>query len=212
MMLMAAKIKEIVSILKKRYGYRSKKSDPYRSLITTILSQRTKDETTDAAAKRLFLVVHTPQDMVKLSKKRIAKLIYPVGFYEQKAVNIKKTSKTLLEKYGGKVPKDRKLLMEFSGVGGKTADCVLCFAFGEDVIPVDVHVAVISQRLGLTKQKDPEKIRGDLEKVVPNNMKRVINYLFVEFGKEICQTRSPKCFVCPIEKLCQYEKKNLKIV
>jgi endonuclease-3 len=206
------RIKKIIHILRKRYGYKHKKSDPYRSLVTTILSQRTKDETTAVAAKRLFDVVKTPREMVKLPEKTIAKLIYPVGFYEQKAKNIKKTSRILLEKYNGKVPDDRKVLIELPGVGGKTADCVLCFAFGRDVVPVDVHVAVISQRLGLTKQKHPEKIRDDLGKTIPSGLKKVVNYLFVEFGKEICQTRLPKCYICPIEKLCPYEKKNLKIV
>jgi len=206
---MVERIRKIIYILRKRYGYKYKKSGPYRSLITTILSQRTKDETTDEAAKRLFAVVKTPKDMVKLSEKKIAKLIYPVGFYEQKAKNIKTTSRILLEKYNGKVPHYRNLLMELLGVGGKTADIVLSFAFGENVIPVDVHVSVVSQRLGLTKQKDPEKIKNDLEKIVPENLKKVVNYLFVEFGKEICQTRLPKCYICPVEKLCPYEKKNL---
>lgn len=181
-------------------------------MITTILSQRTKDETTASAAERLFAAAKTPKEMVKLSEKKIAKLIYPVGFYEQKAKNIKKTSRILLEKYGGKVPADRNSLIELPGVGGKTANCVLCFAFDRDVIPVDVHVAVISQRLGLTKNKNPEKIENDLNKIIPNGLKKVVNHLFVEFGKEICQTRLPKCFACPIEKLCLYEKKNLKIV
>jgi len=206
------RIRKIIHILRKRYGYKYKKSNPYRSLITTILSQRTKDETTDEAAKRLFHVVKTPKEMVKLSEKKIAKLIYPVGFYEQKAKNIKTTSRILLEKYNGKVPNDRNLLMELHGVGGKTADVVLCFAFGLDTIPVDTHVCVISQRLGFTKNKDPEKIKNDLEKIIPSDLKKVVNYLFVEFGKKICQARLPKCYICPIEKLCSYEKKNLKIV
>jgi len=209
---MVSRIERIIGILKKRYSYKHKKSDPYRSLVTTILSQRTKDETTSAAAKRLFSAAKTPEQMIKLSSKRLAKLIYPVGFYEQKAKNIKKTSRILLEKYGGKVPGDRELLTELPGVGGKTADCVLCFAFGKDVIPVDVHVAVISQRLSFTKNKDPEKIRNDLERIVPNDLKKVVNNIFVEFGKEICQTRLPKCYICPIVKFCKYEKKNLKIV
>jgi len=206
---MVERIRKIIYILRKRYGYEYKKSNPYRSLVTTILSQRTKDETTVVAAKRLFDVAKTPKEMVKLSEKKIAKLIYPVGFYEQKAKNIKTTSRILLEKYNGKVPHYRNLLMELLGVGGKTADIVLSFAFGENVIPVDVHVSVVSQRLGLTKQKDPEKIKNDLEKIVPENLKKVVNYLFVEFGKEICQTRLPKCYICPVEKLCPYEKKNL---
>jgi len=205
-------VEKIIDILKKRYPYKHKTSNPCRSLITTILSQRTRDETTAGAAERLFAVAKTPKEMVKLSEKKIARLIYPVGFYEQKAKNIKKASRILLEKYSGKVPSDRELLMELPGVGGKTADCVLCFAFDRDVVPVDVHVAVIAQRLGLTKQKDPEKIRNDLDKIIPNNLKKVVNHLFVEFGKEICQTRLPKCYICPIGKLCPYEKKNLKIV
>jgi endonuclease-3 len=201
---------KVVRILNKKYKIKPWKSDPFKVLITTILSQRTKDEITRKASTQLFRTADTPESILKLSEKQIAKLIKPVGFYNQKAKRIKQICKILLEKYRGKVPRTREELMQFPGVGSKTADVVLCYSFGQDVIPVDVHVAAISKRLGLTKNTSPEKIREDLHKRIPKRLRRIVNHLFVEFGKEICQTRKPKCYVCPIVKLCPYKNKNFK--
>jgi endonuclease-3 len=178
-------------------------------LITTVLSHRTKDQTTRKASEQLFKAANTPEKILRLSEKKIAKLIYPVGFYNQKAKRVKKICKILLDKYKGKVPATREELMQLPGVGGKTADVVLCYAFGREVVPVDIHVAVISRRLQLTKNKNPEKIREDLHRQIPEKYRRLVNHLFVEFGKEICRTRLPLCYKCTIVKLCSYENKNL---
>jgi endonuclease-3 len=202
-------ILRIISRLNKLYRVEVRRSDPFRVLIGTILSQRTKDEVTWPTNDRLFRTVKKPQDFLSMSEKEIAQLIKPVGFYNQKAKRIKELSKILVEKYGGKVPKTRKELIELPGVGGKTADCVLCFGFGEYAIPVDTHVAVIARRWHLTKHKYPEKIREDLHRIFKGKQRLIINHLLVEFGKEYCTARYPKCRICPVLKLCPYENKNL---
>lgn len=178
----------------------------FQLLIATILSQRTRDENTEKAAKQLFQEAKTPEAILKLKNNKLQQLIKPSGFYKQKAKNIKKVSKILLEKYNGKVPSTRAKLLELPGVGYKTADVVLCYGFGKAAIPVDVHVAVCSKRLGLTENTEPEKIRYDLEKVVPENCKRIINLGFVNFGKKICRTRNPRCNICKLKTICVYYK------
>jgi endonuclease-3 len=204
-----ANIQKIIQILQKKYKIEPWEENPFKILISTILSQRTKDEVTREASKRLFKVASSPEKILKLSEKEIAKLIYPVGFYRQKAKKIKKLCKILLEKYNGKVPSTREELLKLPGVGFKTADVVLCCSFGQAIIPIDVHVAVISRRLGLTKNKDTEKIREDLHRKIPKKSRRIVNLLFVEFGKDICRTARPRCYVCPILKRCPYKNKNL---
>jgi len=203
------RIERIIKILNKRYKTKIRREEPFRVLIGTILSQRTRDEVTWPTNERLFRFVKRPEDFLKFSEKGIAKLIKPVGFYNQKAKRIKELSKILAEKYGGRVPKTREELMELPGVGGKTADCVLCFGFNENVIPVDTHVAVIARRWHLTNRKNPEEIREDLHKIFKGKRRLVINHLLVQFGKEFCTARFPRCRICPVLKLCPYENKNL---
>lgn len=197
-------ISKIIKILQKEYKIKTWKGEPFEVLIGCVLSQRTKDKVTRVAADKLFSAANTPRKMLKLSEKRIEKLIYPVGFYRQKAKRIKQICKILLKKYKGKVPKTREELIQLPGVGGKTADIVLLFAYGEQVIPVDTHVAAVSKRLGWTKHKNPEKIREDLHKLIPPKKRKIINNLLVEFGKEICKSPRPRCNICPIKSLCDY--------
>lgn len=197
-------IEKIIEILQERYRIKIWRENPFKVLIATVLSQRTKDEVTRTASKKLFSIASSPKRILKLSEREIESLIKPVGFYKQKAKRIKEISRILLEKYKGKVPASREKLLELPGVGGKTADVVLCYAFGKDVIPVDTHVATISRRLGLTKAKEPEKIREDLHRIVPKKFRRIFNLLLVEFGKDVCQTRKPKCEACPISKYCKF--------
>src|SRR3989337_3571289 len=156
----------IIKILNKRYKVESFREPPFRVLIGTVLSHRTKDDVSWPAYERLLKTANTPEKMAKLSVSQIAKVIRPTGFYNQKAKRIKKICKILLEKYMGKVPRTREEMMNLPGVGGKTADIVLSFSFGKPVIAVDTHVAVVSRRLGFTKNKDPEKIREDLHRII----------------------------------------------
>lgn len=198
-------IKKIIEILEKRYeNPYFENNDPFRVLISTILSQRTKDEVTDKASDRLFSAVNTPEEILNLSEKEIAELIKPVGFYNQKAKRIREVSEILLRKYSGIVPRDRGELMKLPGVGDKTASCVLLHAFNELTIPVDTHVNRISQRLGLVpKSSAPENTRKLLDKTIPDNLKPIINGLFIQFGKTICKPLRPECNSCPIRKLCE---------
>jgi len=204
-------ISKIISILSKKYKIKSRKSKPFETLIHGILSTRTKGEVSFPAAEKLLKKANTPEKILKLSTKEIQKLIYPVGFYRVKAKNIRKACKFLIDNFGGKIPNTRKKLMEIPGVGGKIADIILLFSFGEKVIPVDVHVEVVSKRLGFVDKKDdPERVRKKLHKIIPKNFRTVVNVLFVNFGRDVCQTRKPLCFKCPVIKLCPYEPKNLE--
>ncbi len=205
------KAKIICKFLKTRYrkhllDLKNWHENVFQLLIATILSQRTRDENTEKAARQLFKVAKTPKAILKLQDKKLQELIKPSGFYRQKAKKIKQVSKIILERYKGKVPKTRQELLALPGVGWKTADVVLCYGFNKATIPVDVHVAVCSQRLGLSKNKEPEKIRINLEKIVPENCKRIINLGFVNFGKEVCLTRNPRCSICDLRGICVYYK------
>jgi len=203
---------KIIGILRKRYPIRYfERSDPFEVLVTTVLSHRTKDEVTEKASKKLLERARTPENLLKLSKKEIEKLIYPVGFYREKAKKLKKIAKILIENYKGKVPDKREELLKLPGVGPKTADCVLSFAYGKDMIPVDTHVKVISKRLGIAGEKDSEEvIRENLHRLVSKRERKFVNTLFVEFGKEICRTVKPLCFKCPIQEFCPFPRKSLK--
>ena len=204
------KLYKIILQLSKLYKVRVRKGRPFDVLIHGLLSHRTKDETTFPAQERLLNAAGTPEKMLKLSAKEIQKLIYPVGFYRQKSRNILKTCRMLIEKFGGNVPKSKEELMQLPGVGEKTSDIVLLFAYGEDVIPVDTHVEVISKRWHLADKKDkPEAVREKLHELIPKD-RAIINQLLVQFGKEICKAHLPKCYMCPVEKLCPYENKNLR--
>jgi len=155
---MSGNITKVIKKLLEVYKVKPWKGKPFRVLIGTLLSHKTKDEVTWPTNEKLFRIADTPEKILKLSEKRIARLIYPVGFYRQKAKRIKQVCKILLEKYDGRVPRTREELMQLPGVGGKTADIVLSYAYGKAVIAVDTHVATVSRRLGWTNNKDPEKI------------------------------------------------------
>ena len=182
--------------------------DPFKVLISTIISLRTKDETTAKASKKLFSVASTPEEIAKLSEEEIAKLIYPAGFYKNKAKTIKEVSKIIIEKYDGKVPDKLEELLKFKGVGRKTANLVLSEGFGKPAICVDIHVHRISNRLGFVKTKTPEETEFALMEKLPEKYWNKINKLLVGFGQTICKPVSPYCSKCPVENLCK--KKNIK--
>ncbi|MDK2892587.1 endonuclease III [Methanohalophilus sp.] len=176
--------------------------DPFYVLISTVLSQRTRDEVTQVATKRLFKRYDTPQDFATADVEDIEHLIRDVGFYRMKAPRVIQIASILLEKYDGEVPEDMDLLLDLPGVGRKTANCVLAYAFSRDVVAVDTHVHRISNRLGIVKTSNPEQTEESLKEVLPEDMWRDVNELFVSFGKEICRPISPKCGVCPIDDMC----------
>jgi len=183
-------------------------NDPFKILISTILSLRTKDQITAQASDRLFKVADTPEKILKLSEKEIEELIYPVGFYRNKAKIIKEISKILVEKFNSKVPDDLETLLSFKGVGRKTANLVLSEGFGKPAICVDVHVHRISNRIGLVKTKNPEETEFKLMKILPKKYWKDINFVLVAFGQTICKPVKPKCKECPIVKYCEHDKKS----
>jgi len=182
--------------------------NPFKILIATVLSLRTKDEVTAKAADRLFQVADNPYDMMKLDGEEIAALIYPVGFYRRKAKNIKEICKVLIDKYDGKVPDDIDELLKLPGVGRKTANLVVTLGYGKPGICVDTHVHRISNRLGYVDTKTPEETEFALRKKLPKEYWIEINDLLVSLGQHICHPTSPKCSQCPIKEYC--EKRGVK--
>lgn len=181
---------------------------PFQILVSTVMSARTKDTTTIPIAHRLFNKYKTPKDFVKIPRKVLEKLIYGIGFYRTKAGYIKKLSEIIIKEYGNKVPSEIDQLLTLPGVGRKTANCVLCYAFRKPAIPVDVHVHRISNRIGLVKTKTPEETEMALLKLVPKRYWLDINELFVTHGQTVCAPITPKCSICPITKFCDYYKKE----
>ncbi|MSR85879.1 endonuclease III [Candidatus Woesearchaeota archaeon] len=179
------------------------KKDPYRVLIGTVLSLRTKDQVTAKACEKLFAVADTPEKMVKLSEKEIEKLIYPTGFYITKAKNIILISQKLLDEYKGKVPDEIDTLLTFPNVGRKTANLVLTEGYNKPAMCVDVHVNRISYRLGYVKTKTPEKTEMILRKKLPLKYWGEYNYLLVAFGQHLCVPVSPWCSRCPVSQYCE---------
>ena len=177
-------------------------SDPFRVLISCLLSLRTKDETTGPAAQRLFQLADTPQDMVKLSAQQIESAIYPVGFYRIKARTILEICRTLIERYEGRVPDDLDELLTLKGVGRKTANLVLTQGFSKPGICVDTHVHRISNRWGYVRTKDPHATEMALRRKLPRPYWIEYNDLLVAFGQTICNPTSPWCSRCPVEMYC----------
>ena len=176
--------------------------DPYKILIATILSLRTKDEVTREASIRLFQRAQTPQEMIKLTEDEIAKLIYPVGFYRNKSKTILAISKILLEKYNGRVPDTIEELTQIKGIGRKTANLVVTLAYDKPGICVDTHVHRITNRWGYVKTKHPDETEQELRKKLPLKHWKEINNLLVLFGKNICKPVGPRCDICPINDIC----------
>jgi len=194
-----------MEILLNKYDLRVfEDGDPYRVLIRTILSQRTRDDNTDAASAQLFSKYHTIQEIAQADVEDLQPLIKKAGFYRVKSQRIKDVSQILLDEYGGEVPEKINELLKLPGVGRKTANCVLVYGFKEAAIPVDVHVHRISNRLGLVNTKNPEETELELEKIVPQDLWIDLNDLLVQFGQDICRPISPKHEECPIRDYCDF--------
>jgi len=209
---MQKRVSRIVSILEKEIGidWFLKHGDPFRVLIKTLLSQRTRDENTDKASRNLFSEFRDAKQLSKASLKDIERLIKASGFYRVKARRIREVSRVLVERYEGRVPGNLDELLKLPGVGRKTANCVMVYAYGEPSIPVDTHVHRIPNRIGLVKTKTPEQTEKELMEIVPKKYWIEINELFVKFGQRICKPIKPLCYRCPIKRLCKYPNKNLK--
>ena len=179
---------------------------PFSILIGTILSARTKDETTTKAVKALFLKYKNPEDLANAKIKDVEKIIRSIGFFHVKSKRIIEVAKIIHVKYKDKVPEDLDTLVQLPGVGRKTANCVLVYAFEKPAIPVDIHVHRISNRLGLVNTKNPEDTEQELMKKIDKKYWIDINDTFVMYGQNICKPISPMCDVCKITKSCKYYK------
>lgn len=180
----------------------AKRKSDFSTLISAILSSRTRDEITGRVMKNFLKRVKDFNDLKKLKVKEIEKLVYPVGFYKVKAKILKKLSKEIIEKYGGKIPDKFEELMKLPGVGRKVANLVLIEIFKRDEICVDTHVHRISNRLGWASTKKPEETEKKLKEIFPREYWNRINRTLVAFGQGICKPLNPLCEVCPVENFC----------
>jgi len=176
--------------------------DPFRVLISCILSLRTRDETTDKASERLFALAHSADKMVRLPPSRIEKAIYPVGFYRTKAVRIIEICRILLDEFGGRVPDNLDTLLALPGVGRKTANIVLVYGFDKDALPIDTHCHRIPNRIGWVETRTPEQTEQALREKLPLRYWQAFNDLFVQFGQNVCKPIGPRCDICPIAAFC----------
>ena len=177
---------------------------PFVTLISCLLSLRTKDEVTEQASSRLLTKYNTPEQIVRLTEKQIETLIYPVGFYKTKARRIREISQKLLDKYQGKVPDEFEELLTLNGVGRKTANIVMVYGHKKHgYLPIDTHCHRIPNRLGWIKTHSPEETESALKKILPSEYWDDFNDLFVTFGQTICVPISPFCSHCSVEKYCK---------
>jgi len=183
---------------------RARRGDPFRVLIATILSQRTRDENTARATEQLFAKFPSANALAKAPLKSVERLIRPAGFYHIKAKKIKEVAKVILERHRGKVPRELESLLELPLVGRKTANCVLVYGFGEPAIPVDTHVHRISNRLGIANSKSPEHTEDQLSSYFERGYWIEVNELMVRFGRTICLPIRPRCQLCKLRTYCKW--------
>ena len=177
--------------------------DPFRVLVSTIISTRTKDAVTSAAAGRLLSAAPDARRLAALPEARIARLIFPAGFYRTKAANLRASARLLLERYAGRVPEGMEELLELPGVGRKVANLVRGLSFGIAGICVDTHVHRISNRLGWVETRDPAGTERALMRVLPRRYWIVVNELMVRWGQSVCTPLSPHCGACPVAGACR---------
>ena len=199
---------KIIEILKQTYPEAKCSLDfktPFELGISVMLSAQCTDERVNKTTPGIFIKYNTPEDFVNIDIKKLEELIHPCGFYKNKAKNIKLYSERVIKEYGGELPKDMDKLMTLPGIGRKSANVIMLEAFGDaQGIAVDTHCTRISNRLGLSENKDPSKIEQDLIKIIPKKYFKDVNHLFIWHGRNICIARNPKCDICPVAKYCKF--------
>ncbi|SNZ15376.1 endonuclease III domain-containing protein [Hydrogenobacter hydrogenophilus] len=194
----------VVSLIAQKTG------DPFRVLVCALISTRTKDETTAMVCKRLFERIKSVEDLYLIDKDELSELLYPVGFYKNKALFLKEIAKELKEKYNSKVPDKLEELLKLKGVGRKVANLVLAEGYGIPAICVDTHVHRITNRWCLVKTKKPEETERQLTKILPKKYWIEFNKLLVAFGQTICKPVKPLCHICPIREYCEYPEAKMQ--
>lgn len=178
-------------------------NDPYRILVSTILSLRTKDKVTIERSKALFEKAKNVYELYAMDSTELAKTIKPSAFYKRKAENLKEIAKIIIEKYDGKIPSTMEDLLSLPGVGMKTASLTLNLGFNELAICVDCHVHQILNRIGIISTKNPDDTEKELRKILPKKYWIPLNEVLVSYGQGICKSVSPLCSECPYEKKCK---------
>ena len=199
---------ETLRLLAARYGHDPwnwhTRQTPFQVLIGTVLSQRTRDEKTDGAARTLFSRYPSPEALAVAKVEEIEELIRPVNYYRTKAKRIRDICTILLAHYNGRTPDTIAELMKLPGVGRKTASCVMVYGFGRPALPVDTHVHRIANRIGLVRTRVPEETERALREVLSGRHLMSCNELMVKHGQTICRPRGPKCEECPLAGACLY--------
>ncbi|MBT3181403.1 MAG: endonuclease III [Deltaproteobacteria bacterium] len=203
-------ILKILKLLKKSYTANVKpwlkKSDPYKTLISTILSAQTTDDQVDKITPELFQEYPTPSKLGKAKVAEVERIIKSVGLYKAKARNVIATGRMIVEEFGGQVPQARADMVRLPGVGRKTANVVLIKSFNEPAMPVDTHVFRVANRIGLAIAKTPEKTEEQLVKIIPRKDLGAAHFWLISHGRVICHARSPECERCSVARYCQYFK------
>jgi endonuclease-3 len=209
-------VKKVVKILKKEAKkfqnaaiteIGEETHDPFRVLVSCIMSLRTRDTVTYPVAKKLFSIAKTPRQIANMPLRKLEDMIRPVNFYRTKAKRIKQIAKEIVERHNGKVPNNFDELIKFKGVGRKTANIVMVYGHGSrNHIPVDIHLHRIPNRIGWVNTKKPEQTEQELRRIVPKRYWMDINDIFVRFGQSICLPRNPRCGQCPVNGYCRYYK------
>ncbi|WP_076489004.1 endonuclease III domain-containing protein [Alkalispirochaeta americana] len=176
--------------------------DPFRVLLATVISLRTRDEVTFPVAERLFSTAATPDEIQRLSLEQLEKHIYPAGFYRTKSRQIKEIARLIAHTHDGRVPSSEQELLQLPGVGRKTANLVRALGFGIPAICVDIHVHRISNRMGWVTEKNPDDTERALQKILPERFWIPLNQWLVGFGRSICTPQSPRCSLCPVREYC----------
>ncbi|MGA9151126.1 MAG: endonuclease III [Candidatus Nitrosopolaris sp.] len=180
------------------------KQDPFKILIGTILSARTRDEITTKVVNNLFRKFKNPEELAEADIDVVKAIIHSIGFYNVKAKRIKEVSQLIVERFNGEVPNDIRKLLELPGVGRKTANCVLVYGFNKAALPVDIHVHRISNRLGLVNTKSPEKTEIELSRILDKKYWLKVNDTFVMYGQNICLPIKPNCNLCKLKEVCKF--------
>lgn len=178
--------------------------DPFKILIGTILSSRTRDENTTKVVKTLFKRFRNAKELAEGNIEEVKQIIHSIGFYNVKAKRIIEVSQLIVKRFDGKVPNSIEKLLELPGVGRKTANCVLVYGFNIPAIPVDIHVHRISNRIGLVNTKTPEKTEIELSNIIDRRYWLKLNSTFVMYGQNVCLPVTPNCKLCKLKKICKF--------
>ena len=202
---------KIIAILEKHFpdarlllNYRN----PFELLVVTILAAQAPDERVNQVSPTLFQKFPNPAAMAEADEAELDKIIQSISFYRQKGRNIRAMSKKLIENFRGEVPKTVEELVQLNGVGRKTANLVLANGFGIPALPVDTHVARVSQRLGFSRSSNPDLIESDLAQIFPQEKWVRVTHLLGFLGRYVCQAKNPKCWECPVIECCPFPEKT----